>query len=335
LLMTAVLSVLIWASADSLVNETASLGVTFEVVPDAGASDMIVEPGPSTEPHEIQISGPRRDVEDIVAKAPLRVRLRIPERPTGTGRYPIDRAALKNTMAEQWTEFRKLTLVSVEPETLPVVVDHKVNRQVELTTSRLTLAYDVEPQFQRGAVSVRMRESRLAGLPSPDRPQVDLSSDIERLLKEQTAGQNVTIPVTIDTRVFGPDAQMTPATVNVTATVKERRTTATIPTVPILFAVSVTNLSKPLKVAARDGSPLPLLAPSIQVTGPTDEVAKLVRGATRAYGILHLREDDLADLGRLKLMTPDYHLPPGVELAEVPSPIEFKLLDATSADAPK
>lgn len=333
--MTAVLSILVWASADSLVNETATLGVTFEAVPDAAAPAMIVEPAPTAESYEIQISGPRRDVEDVLARSPLRVRLRIPERPTGTGRYLIDRVALKTALIDQWTEFRKLTLVSVEPDTLPVVIDHRVNREAELTASRLTLAYDVEPQLQRATVAVRLRESRLAALPSPDHLQIDLSADVERLLKEQPAGQSVTIPVTIDSRLFGPDAQITPETVNVTATVKARRTTATIPTVPILFAVAVTNLSRPLTVAARDGSPMLLLAPSIQVTGPTDEVAKLVRGATRAYGIIHLKEDDLQELGRLKLMTPDYHLPPGIALAEEPPPIEFKLLGVTGADAPK
>ena len=47
---------------------------------------------------------------------------------------------------------------------------------------------------------------------------------------------------------------------------------------------------------------------------------------TRAYGIIQLKEDDLEQLGILKLMTPEYHLPRGIELAEEPSPIEFKLI---------
>lgn len=332
--MTTILALLIWVSADSLVSETALVGVTFEVVPDAGAADMIVAPAPGVVSYELQISGPRRDVEDILAKAPLKVRLPIPQRPTGTGQFPIDRTRLKTLLAEQWSEFGKLTLVSVDPDTLPVVVDHWVTRDVELTAGRLTLAYDVEPQFQRGTVTVRMRESRLSGLASPDRPRVDLSADIERLLKDQPRGEGVSIPVAIDGRAFGPDATLTPATMIVTATIKAGRTTATIPTVPILFAVSVPNLARPLRVAARDGSPLPLLAPSIRVSGATDEVAKLVRGATRAYGIIHIKEDDLEDLGRLKLMTPDYRLPPGIHLVEVPVPIEFKLLDASS-EVPK
>ena len=102
---------------------------------------------------------------------------------------------------------------------------------------------------------------------------------------------------------------------------------------PILLAVSFANLEKPYRPVTRDGAPLELEARTITVTGPSEEVAKLVRGDTRAYGIIRLKEVDLEELGVVKLTTPEYHLPPGVELAEPPQPVEFKLIDATPGES--
>lgn len=327
--MTVVLTVLIWASANSLVNEAGSVNVTFQVVPAAGASDMILEPAAPREPFAVQFFGPRRIVEAARAQSPLNIRLRIPDRPTGPDRIPLERHMLKREMAEQFNEFRKLTIVSVEPNTLPVTVDHWITRDVDIVSNRLTLAYDVEPQFKRSSTTVRMRESVFKELPAGRPLQIDLAVDIERLLKEQPAGESVTIPVTLDSRPFGPDAELSPGTIEVTATVKARRSTAKISTVPILVAVSFPNLEKPYHAVTRDGSPLSLVTQTITVTGPTDEVTRLVQGTTRAYGIIHLKEDDLERLNVLKLMTPEYHLPEGISLAEEPPPIEFQLTDAS------
>jgi len=80
---------------------------------------------------------------------------------------------------------------------------------------------------------------------------------------------------------------------------------------------------------ARDGSPLSLVTQTVTVSGATEDVQRLVRGETRAYGVIQLKEDDLQQMGVLKVATPEYHLPKGVELAEEPSPIEFQLIPVT------
>jgi hypothetical protein len=328
--ITAVLTLLIWASADSLVNETAFLSVSFEPVPASG-SGLLIEAEKPQQVFELQVSGPRKSVEAIRAQAPLNVRLGILERPTGPAVIPLDRAMLKEELVAQWSEFRRVTIVSVRPDTLPVAVDHWVKKDVDLAMKRLTLAYDVEPQLKRPTTTVRMRESYANALPADQPPQIDMAADVDRLLKEQPVGQNVTItvPVTLDGRVFGPDAKATPSTIEVSATVKAQRRTAQIPTVPVLIAVSFANLDKPYRAVARDGSPLSLVTQTITVAGPTDAIARLLGGTTRAYGIIQLKEDDLEQLGVLKLMTPEYQLPKDVELVEPPPPVELKLIDPT------
>lgn len=325
--MTVVLTVLIWATADSLVNEAVSVSVTFDVVPAAGASDTILEAITPHEPYEMQISGPRRLVEDVQGQAPLSIRLRIPDRPTGRDEIHLERRMLKHEMAEQLNEVRKLTIVSVQPDTLPVMVDHWISKDVDIVLNRLALAYEVEPQLKRTSTTVRMRESLFNELPPGQPLQIDIAADFERLVKEQPAGQRATIPVALDSRAFGPGAELRPGTVDVTATVKAQRSTAQIPTVPILVAVSFANLEKPYHAVTRDGTPISLMTQTISVTGPTDEVTRLVRGTTRAIGIIHLKEDDLQQLDVVKLMTPEYRLPEGIVLAEQPPPIEFKLVD--------
>ena len=131
--------------------------------------------------------------------------------------------------------------------------------------------------------------------------------------------------VALDARAFGIDAKLDPATISVTATVKAERTSAEIRTVPILIAVSFPNLEKPLRPIGPDGSPLTLVAPPIQVTGPTDAVARLQKGTTRAYGIIHLKQEYIERLNSPLLLVPEYHLPPGIELAKEPQPVEFSL----------
>ena len=326
---TVILTVLIWWSADSLVNEAVSVNVTFEAVAEAAATDMLVEVDAPSKPFEMQISGPRRIVEDVLGQAPLHARLRVSDRNTGPAMIRLDRDMLKREMAEQWNEFRELTIVSVNPDSLPVTIDHWIKRDVNIVLKRLGLAYDVQPQPKPTFTTVRMRESRLQDLPEGQPLQIDVSGELERLLEEQPAGHSVTvtIPVTPDQRIFGRDARVMPGAVEVTATVKAQRGTASISTVPILVAVSFANLGKPYQAVTRDGTPLSLVTQTITVTGPADEVTRLTRGATRVYGIIHLKEDDLEQLDVLKLMTPEYHLPAGVNLAEAPPAIEFRLIN--------
>jgi len=334
--MTVILTVLIWISADSLVNETVSLSVVLEPVPASGATDMLVEPAITGQVHEVQISGPRRIVEDVQARpTPLRARFRVGSRQTGPAEIVLNRAELKDKLAEQWPEFRKLTIVAVEPQMLEVIVDRWVTREAELVLKPLTLAYDVDPQLRRSRTTVRMHESRLVDWPDGQPLQINVASDAERLLKDAPLGESTTIPVTLDSGQFGPGATLNPGSVNVVATVKAQHVTERVSTVPILLAVSFANLEKAYRPVGRDGSPLSLVTQTIAVTGSPEEVTKLLRGTTRALGVIQLKEHDLEQLGTLKLMTPEYHLPPGLRLAEDPPPIEFKLMKASDTDISK
>jgi hypothetical protein len=329
--MTVILTALIWASADRLVNENGSIGVTFSIAPEAGDSDMLVSVDPGQDRFEIEISGPRNLVESVQARGQLNITLPVADRATGAAAIPLDRALVQRQVMERWSEFAKLRVVTVTPSVLNVVVDHMVTRPVELLTQEVSLAYDVAPQLQKVTTVLRVRESRA---PPADQPlQIEVGPSVERLLNERPFGQTATVTVALDSRSYGPDAEFQPSTVRATATVRAQRSIERIPTVPVLVALSFANLDRAFRAVDRDGVPLALVTRTIAVTGSTDAVRRLVRGETRAYGMIQLKEDDLEDFGVLKLITPDYHLPPGVELAEAAEPIEMKLV-ASDRSAP-
>jgi len=323
---TLILTLLIWASADSLVNEDATISIAVSLVPAPGATGMFVRMESASDAVDIKVTGPRRIIEALQTRGTRRVRLPVSERPTGSATLPLDRQQIRRALAEQSNDFSRLAVVAVMPDSLSVLVDHLVSRDVDVTIKRPQMTYEVEPQLQPARVAVRIRES-VFNASSPDQfSHLDISTDLERLLGEQPFGKSVTVAVVLDLRPFGPDAEFTPPTVDVTATVKARRSTEKIPTVPVLVALSFANLQRPFSIVTRDGSPLSLVTQTITVTGPTEEVARLLRGETRIHGLIQLREDDFEQMGVFKLVTPEYHLPKGIELAEDPPPLEFKIV---------
>ena len=327
--MTAVLAVLIWAGADSLVNEAVSIRVFLQVEP-LDNPDLLIEVDPDTPSRwvEVQVSGPRKIVEGAQDREPLEARLRVADRPTGRTAVVLDRDMLKRALVEEWNEFRRLTIVSVQPATLPIHVDHMINRELAITAQRLTMAYDEGPQLKQMFATVRMRETRYEELSRPDlRSQIDISTEVERLLRGERTGQPVSVLVPLDSHVFGPGAELTPDRIEVTATVRADRRTEEIPTVPIKLAVSFANLAKPYQAVARDGTALTLVTQTITVTGPADGVTRLLRGETRAYGFIQLKQADLEELGVFKAWTPEFYLPPDIRMAEPAEAIEFKIIN--------
>lgn len=326
---TAVLTLLVWASADSLVNETGSVSVTFDLSPPGTDRAMLVQVADDAPAYELKISGPHRLIAELRGRGPIHIPLTMPELPTGTTTIALQRQNVRQSLSMIGSEYSKLSVISILPDRLPVIVDHMAKRDAVVVLKNLTLSYDVAPQLSQSRVSVTMRESELSRLPSGQTLQLDITHDVERLLATSEGGVNTTVPVQLDApRYFGPGATVVPRVVNVSATVQAQRATAEISTVPILLAVSFANLERPLRPVGRDGSPLPLMTQTILVTGREEQVRRLQQGETRAYGVIHLKQGDLDGTGELKLVTPEYRLPDGISLARTPLPIEFKLVDA-------
>ena len=118
--MTSILTILIWAGADSLVNEAASIRLHVDLVPPDEQSTMLIDDTDEAARIDLEISGPRNIINHFTAQAPFKVRLPIEERTTGNAEIRLDRVRLKRVMEQQWHEFRELTIPSPGRQ----VVDH-------------------------------------------------------------------------------------------------------------------------------------------------------------------------------------------------------------------
>ncbi|MCH9002155.1 MAG: hypothetical protein IIC02_06235 [Planctomycetes bacterium] len=333
--MTVLLTVLIWAGADSLVNEVVSIRVSFEVEPVADP-DMLVELDPPAKTRwvEVQVSGPRKIIEDVKKRGAISARLRIDDRPAGTHELVLDRDLIRRALREQGPTFDRLTVLSAEPPAIRIVVDHMVTKELDITFGRLSLPYDEEPTSKTLFATLRIRASRFVELAGTERQkQLDISGEVERLLRNKPRGEPVTVTVALDSRVFGPNAILTPNRVEVDAVVKADRSEAKIPTVPIKLVVSFSNLPKRFHAVGRDGTSLTLVTQTIEVEGPAEEIVRLARGETRAYGFIQLKQADLEELEVYKAWIPEFYLPSGISLLHPPKPIEFKLVRPGTADA--
>lgn len=328
-----ILAVLIWWGADSLVNENAIVRVSFEPVAPATSTDMRVGMEGASPPFRLEVAGPRRAMEELRARAPLKLRIAVPDQPTGPAVVALERTAVRQALVDLSADLGKLTVVSVQPEALNVRVDRITPREIPLVAKKLALSFDGEPQLSRSTVRVRLRESQLQNLSADQLAQFDISGEIDRALRDQPVGRPVTVAVALDARKFGPDAELSPSTIEVTATVQSQRIIVQISTVPVLLAVSASNLPLSVQPADRDGQPLTLLTQTITVAGQRDDVQRLQRGETRAFGIIQLKQEDFDALNLIKLATPEYRLPKGIELAQDPQPLEFKLVPGVQAGA--
>ena len=331
--MTVLLTVLIWAGADSLVNEVVSIRVSFEVEPVANP-DMLVELDPATKTRwvKVQVSGPRRIIEDMKKQGPVTARLRIEDRPAGTHDLILDRDLLRRALREQGATFDRLTILSADPPGIRIVVDYMVTKELDITFNRLSLPYEEEPTSRTLFSTLRVRASGFEQLPTERQNQLDISGEVERLLRNKPRGEPASVTVALDSRIFGPSAKLTPNRVEVDAVVKADRSEAKIPTVPIKLVVSFSNLPKRFDAVARDGTSLTLVTQTIEVEGPSEEIERLVRGETRAYGFIQLKQADLEELGIYKAWLPEFYIPAGISLLHAPKPIEFKLVRPSGAD---
>jgi len=317
--MSALLTVLVWVSADQLLTESATLQVTFEPVAAAGESYTVSLPTGRTQNFQIVLSGPPKAIAQLRETPPATVPLPIETRTTGRVSIKIIDVLLKNP-----AQFPGLTAESVAPEYLEVVVDREITVSLPVWVDPGTLDYDVDPSVEPDHVQVTISQRRFKAVPAEKRRLV---LQAKNLLRNKPKGQLLSFPVPLEAKVDGIDVkEVTPARVDLRATVRELRVTDTIPAVPIRVAGSV-DLWNEFRVDLGDRSTL--LTQPITVRGPAEIVARLVAGDIKVTGLIALSRHDTLGPGRDRAKRPVFvGLPPGVELADPDTIecIEFRLV---------
>ena len=327
LAMTVGLTVLIWIFADQLLRESDTMLVNIRPV-SAGAPGMNVSsPQGRSAPFRVKVSGPRKLIARKTGSSPPSVDLPISERPTG--RYSLE---LRRELEFVPETFAGLSVDSVEPEAMEVLVDHKVTVSMPVRVDSGTFDFAVKPTVEPVEVEVTISEIALRGL-APDSPgippekqQVTLTT--ERYLSEFPPGELFSREVALDQRVGNIEVRLRPSQVRLVARLRERLKQATIPAVPISFQAGPAVFNRYL-IASQDN--FTLLTQSITIKGPDEVVERIVSGQIKVFGVIMLTTPQAQEVDAFQRIIPSFVLPPGVALVDEPTPVEFRLLPNRSA----
>ena len=321
--MSALVTLLVWVSADQLLTESTTLPVTIEPTVAGQQPYTVSTLGDRPQRFQVTVSGPQKAIARFRDAGPLTIPLPIETR--AAGRVNV---RLLEALRTDPAPFAELTVDAVTPEYLEVVVDRDITVSLPVWVDKGTLDYDVDPSVEPDHAQVTMSESRYTAIPEEKRRLV-LRAD--SLLRNKKKGELLSFPVPLEAKVEGADVKVAPAQVTLRATVRELRVTGTIAAVPIRFTGSI-DLWNEFQIELRNKSTL--LTQPITVQGPTDIVGRLVAGDIKVTGMISLNRDDTLEPERYRTKKPAFiGLPPGVELAD-PNAIEGVEFRLTRIDPP-
>lgn len=317
--MSAVLTIIVWVSADQLLTESATIRIAIDPRPVASNTYTARLADPE-EKVLVEVSGPQKTIA------------RLRETPLTEITLPIERLTtgdveLLDALEHHWAKPLGLVVNSVIPKYLTVVVDHQITVAVPVWVDPGTLDYDVDPSVEPDRVQATISAELFEAIPQ-ERRRVVL--DAEKLLRNKPAGELLSFPVPLEAKIDGVDAAVLPAQVTLRANVRQQHITDTIAAVPIHFAGSV-DLWEEFRIELRDHGTL--LTQPIAVRGPAELVARLVAGDLKVTGLIALNRDDAMNTGGFRVKRPTFvGLPHKVELANpaaIPN-VEFRLVRSES-----
>ncbi|MBN1510868.1 MAG: hypothetical protein JXB13_02545 [Phycisphaerae bacterium] len=327
--MTVGLTVLIWVFADQLLRESDELLVHVRLA-SAGPPGMSVRtPDDHPPSFRVRVSGPRRIIAKKLVGGSVGVDLPVTERKTG--RYTLN---MPEELRKLQGPFDGLSIESVNPENLEILVDNTVTVEMEVRL-RETDAFDfeIDPTVEPTLVRVTISELALYGLP-PDIPGIPpdqrfVALNVNRHLAKSPPGTLFSRDVMLEHRVAGVNVRIEPPEVRLVAQLTQHRKEATIPAVPINFQGSATVLNRYF-IDQRD--PFTLLTQPITLRGPDDVLDQITSGQIKLFGIITLTTPNADEVGKFQQAVPHFNLPSGVELVGSPDPVEFRLMLRPSPD---
>ncbi|RJP30331.1 MAG: hypothetical protein C4547_16855 [Phycisphaerales bacterium] len=319
---TTILTLVIWIGADQLLTVSAKIRVRPRLVPASAESSMIVRLADGArDTLEVTVSGPRRLVADFDDVGVIDVVLPVDERPPDPNATLVNLADL---LGSQGKALKNLTVDSVEPPALNVIIDQRVSRMVGLSVKRpLQLEYEVEPKLQPSQITVDTTALAYARFEGQN-PTIEI--DVEPDLRGKPRGEPVVLDLPVPLTRFGPNARSKVETVQVFATLKSaQKRTVTIPTVPIRLAPTILAFGRPFR-AKLVGRETNLLTQTIVVTGTDEALNRLDPNNSGIYGVIPLHEADYERPGPLEPRTPAFILPAGIRLDQEAEPVRIELV---------
>ncbi len=328
---TIFLTILIWAAADQLVTETDDIRAKIRVVAVTN-SNLVVQPlRGAPELFSIRISGRQSEVRKLRDQGILRLNLTIDEFHTLESEIGLRKLHLRDEI-QGIPELAGCVVQSVEPPTLDVSVDRRIEVSIPVRLRPGAMDYAVDPTLDIDSVRATLLQSRYDELKDSN-PNIVV--DAESYLREQPEDQplrfSVPLPLKAETDV-GTLAIMSivPDSVTLRATLRLRLVHDTIPAVPIKFLVSHTVNNRYL-IEFRD--PNPILTLSVDVIGPQDAVDKLKSGEEKIFAMINIGTPNAFADGSYQFLKPEFNLPPGVTLQDNQrTEVEVRLIPRSQSD---
>lgn len=311
---TAVLTVLIWVSADQLLTETQELDVTIALRTEPNSDFVLgfVEGSPTR--FRITASGRQGDLN--ILRDQGRLELTVGDAVLLTSDLGLRDLNLQDRFRERGLVFAGCAVLRVQPAVAKVYVDRRMSVEVPIVARFGNLGYVVEPRVDPDRVHVTIMQTIYDRVRTAN-PRVAL--DVETYLANQPEDEPVRIsgiPLRAEIESdLGPVLveSVSPDTVTLRATLRRRWKTGTIQAVPIKLLGSGRVLNK---FVIEFKNPNPPDTMSLKVVGPAAEVDRLVSGELKVFATISITGSTARWPDDYGFCFPQFDLPPSVQLAD-------------------
>ncbi len=312
---TAVLTLLIWVSADQLLTESVELPMSITIRAPRGSDFVVTQAEDAPRTYLVTFRGRQADVNKLPDLVSRPLTLTIEDAELASGGLGTRLLDVVDELRDREAEFPGCTIQHVDPPTTRIHVDRRITREVPVVFRGGNLDYSVEPRVSPPSVNVSVLQSHWEQVEgSNPRIAVDAESD----MATQPEGMPLKLDVPLDPALESdsgnvPVVSVSPKTVEVRATLRRRLKRGTIQAVPIKF-VGSRLLWNEYTVQFRQPNPPDTLR--VTVVGPPEEVDRLVSGDRKTFALIYLAASDASAEGAYQFFKPEFNLPRAVQLAE-------------------
>lgn len=312
---TAALTLLIWVSADQLATKKVEMSVRIVVRAEPNSNLIIKSMEDASQRYLVTLSGRQSDVSRLGDLGARDIVITIKDSTvSGQGLGQQTLSLLEELQARQ-SDFAGCTALHVEPATIQIKVDRRIEREVSIHAHLGNLDYSVEPRVDPATARVTVLQTEWDRIKNANpRIVLDAVSD----MGNQPEGEPIRLEVPLVSVIKNDGSDVAalsviPKTVTLRATLRRRRKAGTIQAVPVKFLVSQSVWNR-YDVQFRQANPPETLR--VHVVGPPDEVDKLVGGQRKTFAVITVGSPDSMPDGSFQFFKPEFNLPPGVKLAD-------------------
>jgi hypothetical protein len=322
---TALMTILVWASADQLLTETAEVSVRIDVRGDKNSNVVASLERDTSDIIHVTVSGRQADVsrlrENIGAVV---VVLKIGEERIKNRSLGIARFSLRELLRDERGVFAGCAVQDVQPENIAINIDRRITVTLPVRARGGTLDYSVAPRTEPDTLEATVLESLFAPIAEAN-PHLVLNCETYLADQPEAVPAELRVPIglAIHSDLVSVRAEaLRPDVVTLRATMRRHLKTGTVQAVPIKFLVSRGMFNR-YELDFRDENPVDTL--SITVTGPVDAIDRLVTGETKVFAKINIGSPDTLTAGSYLFFKPEFDLPPGVVLADDQTIPEFEI----------